>query len=55
MAYGDSIDLTDSLKDGMVDNMLLVLERGGRIAARTGTRATTARSSCAMRPIPRAR
>ncbi len=39
VAYGDSINLTDSLKDGMVDNMLLVLERGGRIAARTGTRA----------------
>ena len=39
VAYGDSIDLTDSLKDGMVDNMLVVLERGGRIAARSGTRA----------------
>ena len=39
VAYGDSIQLTDSLKDGMVDNMLLVLERGGRLAARHGTRA----------------
>ncbi|WP_037492816.1 LPS-assembly protein LptD [Sphingomonas sp. PAMC 26605] len=38
-AYGDSIDLTDALKDGMVDNMLLVLEKGGRLAARKGTRA----------------
>ena len=38
VAYGDSIELTDSLKDGMVDNMLLVLERGGRLAARKGTR-----------------
>ncbi|MES2056115.1 MAG: LPS assembly protein LptD [Pseudomonadota bacterium] len=38
-AYGDSIDLTDSLKDGAVDNMLIVLERGGRLAARKGTRA----------------
>ncbi|MEG3122517.1 LPS-assembly protein LptD [Sphingomonas sp. GB1N7] len=38
IAYGDSIDLTDSLKDGMVDNMLVVLERGGRLAARKGTR-----------------
>ncbi|MEN2784877.1 LPS-assembly protein LptD [Sphingomonas qilianensis] len=37
-AYGDSIELTDSLKDGMVDNMLVVLERGGRLAARRGTR-----------------
>jgi LPS-assembly protein len=40
VAYGDSIELTDSLKDGVVDNMLVVLERGGRIAARRGTRAT---------------
>lgn len=38
-AYGDSIELTDALKDGMVDNMLLVLEKGGRLAARKGTRA----------------
>jgi LPS-assembly protein len=38
-AYGDSIELTDSLKDGVVDNMLIVLERGGRLAARRGTRA----------------
>uniref|UniRef100_UPI0035CA32C9 LPS-assembly protein LptD n=1 Tax=uncultured Sphingomonas sp. TaxID=158754 RepID=UPI0035CA32C9 len=38
IAYGDSIALTDALKDGMVDNMLLVLEKGGRLAARKGTR-----------------
>jgi len=37
-AYGDSIELGDALKDGVVDNMLLVLERGGRLAARKGTR-----------------
>jgi LPS-assembly protein len=37
-AYGDSIDLTDSLKGGVVDNMLVVLEHGGRIAAKTGER-----------------
>lgn len=37
-AYGDSIELTDSLKDGVVDNMLVVLEKGGRLAARKGTR-----------------
>ncbi|MFA6124966.1 LPS-assembly protein LptD [Sphingomonas sp.] len=37
-AYGDSIALTDALKDGVVDNMLLVLEKGGRLAARKGTR-----------------
>ena len=38
VAYGDSIELTDSLKDGTVDNMLVVLQRGGRIAADSGTR-----------------
>ncbi|WBH16550.1 LPS-assembly protein LptD [Sphingomonas radiodurans] len=37
-AYGDSIELTDSLKDGVVDNMLVVLNRGGRLAAERGTR-----------------
>ncbi|MEH3160282.1 MAG: LPS assembly protein LptD [Sphingomonas taxi] len=39
VAYGDSIELTDSLKDGVVDNMLVVLEQGGRMAAERGTRA----------------
>lgn len=38
VAYGDSIDLTDSLKDGVVQNMLVVLEQGGRLAAKQGTR-----------------
>ena len=38
IAYGDSIELTDSLKDGVVDNMLVVLEQGGRLAAAQGTR-----------------
>jgi len=38
IAYGDSIELTDSLKDGMVENMLVVLEQGGRMAAREGER-----------------
>jgi len=37
-AYGDQIDLTDSLKDGVVDNMLVVLEQGGRLAAVKGER-----------------
>jgi LPS-assembly protein len=37
-AYGDKIDLTDSLKDGVVDNMLVVLEQGGRLAAVKGER-----------------
>jgi LPS-assembly protein len=39
IAYGDRIQLTDSLKDGVVDNMLVVLDEGGRIAAKRGTRA----------------
>ncbi len=38
IAYGDQIELTDSLKDGVVDNMLVVLEQGGRMAAAQGTR-----------------
>ena len=33
---GDKVDLTDSLKDGTIDNLLLVLETGGRIAAQRG-------------------
>lgn len=40
MAYGDSVELTDTLKDGMVDNILVVLQQGGRIAARNGVRQT---------------
>lgn len=37
-AYGDRIELTDTLKDGVVENMLVVLDAGGRIAARRGIR-----------------
>ncbi|WP_326524478.1 LPS-assembly protein LptD [Sphingomonas sp.] len=37
-AFGDRIELTDSLKDGVIENMLVVLDEGGRIAARRGTR-----------------
>ncbi len=37
-AYGDKIELTDSLKDGVVENMLVVLDAGGRIAAKRGQR-----------------
>ncbi|HET9459048.1 MAG TPA: LPS assembly protein LptD [Sphingomicrobium sp.] len=36
---GDSVVLTDTLRDGTVDNLLVVLESGGRIAAERGTRA----------------
>lgn len=38
VAYGDRIVLTDSLRDGVVDNMLVVLGEGGRLAAAKGTR-----------------
>src|SRR3546814_7424936 len=37
-AYGDRVELTDTLRDAVVDNILLVLESGGRIAARPGSR-----------------
>ncbi len=39
VAYGDSIVLTDTLKDGVVENLLLVLKDGSRLAANRGTRA----------------
>ena len=37
-AYGDSIVLTDTLRDGVVQNLLVVLEDGGRLAADRGER-----------------
>ena len=36
--YGDNAELTDSLKDGVVENLLFVLADGGRLAARHGRR-----------------
>ncbi len=36
VAYGDSIALTDTLKDGAVENMLVVMADGGRLAADHG-------------------
>ncbi len=36
--YGDSVELTDTLKDGVVENLLLVLNDGGRLAAVHGAR-----------------
>lgn len=38
VAYGDRFDVTDTLKDGAVDNMLLVLQSGGRLASAKGER-----------------
>lgn len=37
-AYGDRIELTDSLRDGVVENLLVVLDNGSRLAAIKGTR-----------------
>ncbi|WP_243451026.1 LPS assembly protein LptD [Sphingosinicella sp. CPCC 101087] len=33
VAYGDNVLLEDNLRDGMIENLLLVLEDGGRLAA----------------------
>ncbi|ANI77254.1 LPS-assembly protein LptD [Sphingobium sp. EP60837] len=38
IAYGDRFQVTDTLKDGTVENMLLVLQSGGRLAAAQGVR-----------------
>jgi LPS-assembly protein len=35
---GENVRLTDTLRDGTVDNLMVVLESGGRIAASRGTR-----------------
>ncbi|WP_159640842.1 LPS-assembly protein LptD [Sphingorhabdus sp. 109] len=40
VAYGDRIELTDSLRDGAIDNLLLVLEDGSRLAAQRSERFT---------------
>jgi len=37
-AYGDHVALEDTLKDGVIENMLLVLADGGRLAAVKATR-----------------
>lgn len=37
-AYGDSVVLTDTLRDGMVSNLLIVLNNGGRLVAKSGDR-----------------
>ena len=41
IAYGDSIELTDTLKDGVVQNLLIVLADGGRLVANSGSRLNT--------------
>jgi LPS-assembly protein len=37
-AFGDRIVLSDTLRDGVVDNLLVVLEGGGRLVAERGER-----------------
>ncbi|AYJ87519.1 LPS-assembly protein LptD [Sphingomonas paeninsulae] len=53
-AYGDDVELTDTLKDGVVNNLLLVLANGGRLAARHGTRTNgiTTLDHAAYSPCP---
>lgn len=36
--FSDKVELTDELKTGMLDNLLLVLREGGRLAAKDGER-----------------
>jgi LPS-assembly protein len=36
--YGDSVELTDTLRDGVIENLLVVLEDGGRLAANRAER-----------------
>lgn len=38
VAYGDRLEVTDTLKDGVVNNLLLVMAQGGRLVARRGER-----------------
>ena len=38
LAYGDTVELKDTLKDGVVENLLIVLNDGGRLAATKATR-----------------
>jgi LPS-assembly protein len=52
--YGDTAILTDTLKDGVIDNLLLVLADGGRLAARTSSRTdgVTTLKDAAYSPCP---
>lgn len=37
-AVGDNVQLTDTMRDGTIDNLMVVLENGGRVAATHGSR-----------------
>jgi LPS-assembly protein len=54
VVYGDTAILTDTLKDGVIDNLLLVLADGGRLAARTSKRTdgVTTLNDAAYSPCP---
>jgi LPS-assembly protein len=51
---GDNVLLTDTLRDGTIDNLLVALEQGGRIAARRGVRRgdTTILENAIYSPCP---
>ena len=53
-AFGESVVLTDTLRQGAVDNLLLVLADGSRLAARRGTVAgnVTTLDQAAYTPCP---
>ncbi len=36
VAYGDTLEVTDTLRDGIAENLLLVMTQGGRLVARRG-------------------
>ena len=65
-AFGDKVNVSDTLRDAAIENILLVLQDGGRLAARSGTRVddisnlsravyspcdTTGEDGCARAPV----
>jgi LPS-assembly protein len=54
MIYGETVQLTDTLKDGVINNMLLVLSDGGRLASQRATRVKdiTTLENAAYSPCP---
>lgn len=52
--YGDNVELTDTLKDGVINNLLLVLADGARLAAVRATRTDgiTTLNRAAYSPCP---
>ncbi len=52
--YGDTAELTDTLRDGVIENLLLVLSDGGRLSARHSRRinSITTLDDAAYSPCP---